>query len=57
MISKEDLLNAKNENLEKIAELQAENRVFDKLIAIENSKEMETVVASDETENVVENGF
>lgn len=52
MISKEDLQYAKNDNLKKIAELEAENRVFDKLIAMEESK----VVEENKTEfPVVEN--
>lgn len=38
MIYLEDLQKAKTENEEKIAELNAENRVFDKLIQIEMSK-------------------
>ena len=38
MISLEDLLVAKEQNEKVIADLQAENRAFDKLILIEKSK-------------------
>ena len=41
MISLEDLINAKLENEQKIADLNAENRVFDKLIEIERSKDVQ----------------
>lgn len=39
MITLEDLLGAKLENEQKIADLNAENRVFDKLIAVEEQKQ------------------
>lgn len=41
MISLEDLINAKLENEQKIADLNAENRVFDKLIEIERLKDVQ----------------
>lgn len=50
MICLEDLIQAKLENEEKIAELNAENRVFDKLIAMENAK----VVENQSCEEVVD---
>jgi hypothetical protein len=40
MITLEDVLLAKEQNEKVIADLQAENRAFDKLIAIEKSKEV-----------------
>ena len=40
MITLEDLLVAREQNDKVIADLQAENRAFDKLIEIEKSKEV-----------------
>lgn len=48
MISLEDLINAKLENEQKIADLNAENRVFDKLIEIERSKDVQDAQFGDE---------
>jgi hypothetical protein len=39
MITLEDLLSAKEENKKIIEQLEVENRVFDKLIAIEEQKQ------------------
>jgi flagellar biosynthesis chaperone FliJ len=42
MITLEDLLEVREQNEKVIAELQAENRVLDKLVNIEKSKQEET---------------
>lgn len=52
MIYLEDLLKAKEENEQAIKELENENRVFDKLINIEKSKQVE--VSYEETQEIIE---
>lgn len=48
MIELKDLCALKEENEKHISEMQAENRVLDKLIAIENSKYVEPAENTEE---------
>lgn len=52
MIELKDLENALQENAKRILDIEAENRVFSKLIEIEKSKEVEEPIQGNCVENI-----